>query len=237
MDSKQKKKITIIVVVVAVILIAIITIGTILGVKKMKSNDSNNNASNTSTTTVTNTYNEAIAEGRIPQNYNGIYQFKSVRQVEFSKDLTQKDIETICKNKTSKPYVNDLLNYLQIERAKLSDNQDEKFVFFNGQFNKNLNDNPKDPGSDHGTYVGNDNLAMVKTEKDEIFFISLNYADINGNIPVSDTQNKDLTKIYVMERVYSSENPNRLLFTVTYVYELIDEEIKTIPDSELNFEL
>ncbi len=236
MDSKKKKKVTIIVVVVAAILIAIITVGTILGVKKVKSNNENN-ATNTNTTTVTNTYNEAIAEGRIPQNYNGVYQFKSVRQVEFAKDLTQKDIETICINKTSKPYINDLLNYLQMEREKLNNEQDEKYVFFNGQFNKNLNDNPKDSGSDHGTYVGNDNLSMVKTDKNEIFFISLNYADINGNIPVNDSQNKDLTKVYVMERVYSKENPNRLLFTVTYIYEMIDEEIKTIPDSELDFEL
>ncbi len=237
MDSKKKKKVAIISIIVAVILIAILITGIVLGVKKHDDDLRKQElASQMSTITQTNTYNEAIAKKEISQNYNGVYTFKSVKQLEFAKELTKKDIESICINKTSKPYVNDLLNYLQNEREKLRDNQDEKLVFFNGQYNKNINDNPFDKDSDRGLYVGNDDLSMVTAQK-STFFISLNYADINNNIPVSDKQNIDKTKIYLMEKVYSKENPNRLLFTITYVYEIVDEEIKQIPDNELNFDI
>lgn len=235
MDSKKKKKVVISVVCITVILIAAIITGTVLGVRKMNADrNANQNANNMSTVTDTNTYNTAIAEGQIPANYNGIYKFKAVSQIDFSKELTKADIEKICINKTSKPYTNDLVNAMQDERAKIRDEYDEKLVFFNGLFNKNYKNNPGHEGSDHGTYVGNDDLSMVTT-KNTTFFISLNYADINNNIPVADKQNKDKTKVYVIEKVYSKENPSRLLFNITYIYELIPEEIKTIPDSELDF--
>ncbi len=239
MDSKKKKKVIVISVIVALILIAIIIVGVILGVQKRdENNQGSQNGSNMSTTTVTNTYNEAIAKKEITQSYNGVYAYKSINRVEFAKDLTQKDIEKICINKTSKPYVNDLLSYLDNERKNIKDKFNEKLVLFSGQFNKNINDNPFDKNSDKGLYYGNDNLAMVTTDK-TIFFISLNYSDINNTIPIKDSLNQEQRKIYVMEKVYSNsiDNPNRLLFTVTYVYELIDEEIKTIPDSELDFDI
>lgn len=231
MDSKKKKKITISVV-ISILLVAVIAIGIFFGVKKINENKNSQNASNMSTTTQTNTYNEAIAKKQITQNYNGVYVYKSTYRVDPAKDLTQKDFEKVCINITSKPYVNDLISYLDTERKKVKTDSQEKLVFYNGLFNRNINDNPKDENSDRGDFYGNDNLALVEAQNG-VFFISLNYADISNNIPVSDKQNKDKTKVYVIENVYSKENPKRVLFTVTYIYEMVDEEIKTIPDSEL----
>lgn len=243
MDSKKKKKVIVVSIILAILLLAATIIGIVLGIRAHNNKgQTENNASNMGTTTETNTYNEAIAKNKVPQNYDGVYVYKSISRIEFSKELTEKDIEKICINKTSKPYINDLLTYLNTERIKIRDDQKEKLVFSSnnnyGSYCKNINDNPLDPNSDYGSYVGDDNLARITTEK-TILFISLNYSDINNNIPVKDSQNKDQRKIYVMENIYSNsiDNPNRLLFTVTYVYELIDEEIKTIPDSELDFDI
>ncbi len=238
MDSKKKKKIIIISVCVSVVAIIAIVLGTVFGVRAANSNKPDSNSgTNVNTVIDSNTYNEAIATKQVPQDFNGVYQFKNVRDIRFAEELTASDIEKLCINMTSMPDINNLKNLLQTNKEKARDKQNEKLVFFNGLYSKNLNNNPKDKGSDKGIYFGDSNLAIVETDKNITFFISQNYADIENNVPVSDKLNANKTKIYVMENVYSEVNKSRLLFTVTYIYELMDEEIKPIPDNELKFEI
>jgi flagellar basal body-associated protein FliL len=244
MESKKKKKIILSICIAAMVAIIAI-VGIIFGVQNFgKKNSDSQNASNTSTITstitLTNTYNEAIAEGRIPQNYNGSYKYLRIASIEFnfseySAEEQEKYIKKICENKGVRD-VNGLINLLSQERA--SETEDEILVFLDGNYTKCKGEN-KIP-VETGSYVGDDNLAqitIINPDSEGYFFISLNYkvpaSAISPEASLTDSSN-DGTKIYVFKNFVSKDNPDRILFTVTYTYQMIENN-PTIPDNELDF--
>lgn len=227
MDSKKKKKI-VVSSIISVVIIAIIVVGSLVAYHFLRPNATTDlpSVEQTGTITQTNTYNEDIATKKIPTDYEGLFKFVSVRNIVFNTS-DQKQIEQFCRSKTSSSDIQSLINYYDKERARLRDNQGERLFFLGGQFTRTLNNNPLSTGSEDGLYYGNADLAMVITSDGREFFISKNYADIQNTISVANTQNKDLTKIYVMERVYGESNKKQVLYTVTYIYELMQEDVKT----------
>ena len=55
--------------------------------------------------------------------------------------------------------------------------------------------------------------------------------------PTVDDTNPMRNHIYVYRKVYSNNDPNLVLFTVTYIYEMVEYDSPVIPDSNLGFDL
>ncbi len=242
MESKKKKKI-ILSVCIAALVVVIAAVGIFFGVRNLnKKNTNKQSATNTniSTSIITNTYNEAIADGKIPQNYNGYYKYLRIASIEFNFNEfpatdQQQFIKTICENKGVED-VNGLLNYLNLERK--TEDGDSIMNFNGGRYTKFSPS--KDKIIEYGEYVGDDNLSQIKLirpDPEAYFFISLNYKIPSNAIAPNATDSNlenDGKILYVFKNFRSKSNPKRILFTVAYAYELFENK-PTIPDNELDF--
>lgn len=234
MDSKKnKKKIWILSIVTFVLIAAIITVGVIFGVQKKSNNKNGLTAENVS---MTNTINEAIALGKVSKNYDGRYYFSGVRSVSFNKNLTEEQITTICKNIGGKNK-NDLIYYLYQEKVNELNGTKEILTFTStdnyGKFTK------QGTSLSVGSYVGDENLTLITLlGSNEQIFVSLNYNEVNNAFTINNTTNTSIgTKLYLFKKVYSANNPNLLLFEITYEYTKQANTIPPIPDSDLGFKL
>lgn len=246
MEAKKKKKI-IIIVCVAILVVAVAIIGIVFGLRRNNNENPSQNASNvnTTTTTITNTYNEAIAKEEIPPNYNGFYKYSHVASIDFHFDDYPANeashyIQTICDNKGVRD-VNGLINLLNQEQLKETNNATDVLIFENGIYTKNkvskdTYGNDKYFPIETGNFVGDDNLAVVRINGENSFFMSLNYLSSTNAIIVSrdDVINDNYTKLYIYETVVSKNDPTLELFTITYVYDMFIPDY-SIPDQNLDF--
>ena len=246
MEAKKKKKIVAIVCAI-ILVIAIAIVGIIFSVRKNNGNKSSQNVSNVNTensTTITNTYNEAIAKEQIPANYSGRYKYSHVASIDFHFDDYPVEeanyyIQKICENKGVRD-VNGLINLLNKEQLEKTNNGTDVLVFQDGIYTKNVvgkdsYGNEKYFPTENGTYVGDDNLAVVRVDGKNKFFMSLNYKISSDAITaVVDVSENNGTKLYVYETIVSSNDPTLELFTVTYVYDMFIPDY-SIPDENLDF--
>ena len=252
MDSK-KKKITILSSIAAIIIVAVI-IGVIFGVTMIKNRKPDEPPIVDAQTTYS-SYTQAITEGWIPKNYKGAYKFSRISGVEFNMKrddysdaqnkykLSQDDVfafyaENNLKNK------NDLMLMLYDRKYNEVKNNDEHLIFNTSSkytrsyFNVNYGDVPQTTNDMLGSFVGDDELAMVTLKNGDVFFISFKYSsfafDAEGNLSYGGEKTIDYTKLYVTKNVYSKVNKNLLLFTVTYEYELCNISSQ-LPDGNFKF--
>ena len=232
-SKKNKKKIWILSIVTFVLIAVIITVGVIFGVQKKDKNKNSLPAENVS---ITNTINEAIALGLVSKNYDGRYEFSGVRSVTFNKELTENQIETICKNIGGKNK-NDLIYYLYQDKINELNGSKEILTFTSsenyGKFTR------QGTSLSVGSYVGDENLTLITLlGSNEQIFVSLNYNEVNNAFTINNsTINSVGTKLYLFKKVYSTNNPNLLLFEITYEYTKQVSTIPAIPDSDLGFKL
>lgn len=234
MDSKKnKKKIWILSITTFVLIAAIVTVGVILGAQKKSKQNTNPPAENV---TYTNTINKAIALGEVSKNYDGKYEFSGVRSVKFNKDLTENQIKTICKN-IGGVNKNDLIYYLYQEKINELNGRKEILTFKStsnfGKFTRF--------GSELGvgSYVGNEDLSLITMlGTNEQIFVSLNYNEVNNAYTVNSNESSNIgTKLYLFKKVYSKNNPNLMLFEITYEYTKQANTEPIIPDADLDFNL
>lgn len=253
MESKKKKKIILIISLVSVFLIAAV-IGTLFVVKKINGKSNNNQpATNVSTSIEEKLFEaeKAIIQEKVSANYVGNYKFKSICSLEYHKDLTHAQ-----KVKLAEQYGTRDPNGL----LKLLENKKKQEVKLNGEilvFKTAYDDNGKQLGLftrstkdtiQKGSFVGNDDLSEVKITKENrtvltgknIITFEISKTCINQEIissPTADDTNPMRNHIYVYRKVYSKNDPNLVLFTVTYIYEMVEYDSPVIPDSSLPFDI
>lgn len=236
MDSKLRKKISIILC-VAVVVIAIAATGIFFGVRSIQNR--HNLASNTSSVQLspeilTNSANEAIARGKVSKNFDGDYIFYRLGYIEFLEDK-----DKICAQMGVED-PNGLFDYM----SNLANEQDEtgggisgKTTRFAGKTisledgNYTVNRN-KYLTSEAGTYVGDDNLSvLIDTEGNATnTYISLHYLNktcTESSEKYQSTGNPQLINLYVIKTV--SNKYNTPLFTVTYIFKL---QVPELPDMD-----
>ena len=237
MEPKKKKKLAFIISSICLVLI-LATAGIVFAVVKNKDKKSDNNpATNVSVSLPEKKRIEAeiaIIERKIPTNYNGTYQFSHISGVEFNADLTDSQILQIYKSK----HVTDKNAFIyRLTEAQLSKiaSRKEALVFQDGNFTR-VQSNPSKLES--GLYYGNDDLAEVTMWKsEEKFKISLTcYSEDELSASQTSDNNQNRTKLFVYVETFDKEGLH-LLFTTTYVYELMEIEEKIIPDENLDFDL
>ena len=236
MDSKKnKKKIWILSIVTVVLIAVIVTVGVIFGSQKKNSKNNGNSAENMS---YTNIINEAIALGKVSKNYNGTYEFSGVRSVTFNKNLTADQITKICQSdEIGGKSINDLIYCLYQNKINELNGRKEILKFSNndgyGKFTR------FGTSLDFGTYVGDENLTLITTlGTNEQIFVSLNYNEINNAYTVNNKESSSIgTKLYLFKKVYSNNNPNLVLFEITYEYTKQISNPSVIPDADLNYNL
>lgn len=197
---------------------------------------------------ITNSYNESILEKVLSTtNYSGRYKLATIQSVEFnlfSKDnvngLTEENILSLYQNCGVKDS-NGFNKYLLERRLSKGDQiRINSKITSNGdsaEYGIFVTSSSTDAYSACvGNLYGDENLAVVLFEDkdnfdDEFFirnkvesslFISLKYGkNIEAAIVADGTSNDSANTIYVFENVYSQNNKNLRLFTVTYAYKLI----------------
>lgn len=243
MESKKKKKLILIVSLVTIFLITGI-IGTFFVVKKI------NNKSNTSTpaTNVSTSIDDKlfqatvdIMEGKVPQNYNGNYKFSYVCSITFNEKLTSEQIKEIVKQQKTND-VNGLLKVLENKKTNEVKNTNEVIVLKNGVFTRSSTET-----IEKGEYVGNDDLSEVRIYKvdekllSEAIVFEMSKTCITEEMITSSTNDSSSNplrdRIYIYKDFCSNQDPNLVLFTVTYVYEMLEDTTLSIPNSNLGYEI
>lgn len=230
MISKKEKK-AIFISLISLTLVAIISITAIIFIRKNKAK--NNSPANNANQVSSNLSNLAIAEQRIPPNYNGVYQFNTIKSIEFDSKLTKQEIQALYNNKniTDK---NELFDLLKQEKIDARDNNGELLVLQNGNINKTIGDNKnRVPIKDSaGKYIGDDNLSLIVINStNEKLYMSLNYTTKTDAISVSYNSKSNGAKLYIFKQICSKYDPSLVLINVTYEYNLyvteneIDEKL------------
>lgn len=234
MDAKKNKKKILITSIISIVLIAIIiTVGVIFGV--LKKEDSKNSTP-TSNVNQSNIISEAIALGLVSKNYDGEYEFSGVRNVKFNSDLTEEQIQSIYKLAGGKNR-NDFIYYLHKEKINELNGNKEILKFEStenyGKFTKIGNTYAV------GNYVGDESLTLITLfGSNEQIFVSLKYTELTSSSLSDNSQNNQIgTKLYLFKKVYSSTNPDQLLFEITYEYTKLVNTSPVIPDEDINFKL
>lgn len=245
MVSKKKKKI-ILFSLISILLIAVILISAVFVVKKNKNKNKNNSATPpaTSQMTDTNLSNMAIADGKVSLNYQGSYIFNTIKTIEFSDELKEDPYKLgILFSNEGVKNENELFDKLKKDKVNaaktgelivISVSENENTGKLVGNINKTVNNIPVSGSA--GTFVGDDNLSLVRlTNSDDYYYISLHYKSKDDAIAVSDkTASVDGTKLYVYERLFSKKDPDRVLVNIVYEYnlyvvdEIIDKDIYEI---------
>lgn len=221
MVSKKKKRI-ILISIISLVLVVAIVIGSIFLIKKDKADEPNTPSAEqvTDTTIQSNTSNKDIAEGNIPQNYNGTYKFSSLSLV-WNENLNYQEKQALLSNKGVGDFnaLNDMMKQTEIDNFEKNN---ELLVLQNGNINKTTGkDNPTPIKESAGKYVGNDNLAKVTSiDSNEIYYISLKYDSFNEATLANKESKTDGSVLYLFKKIYSKYDPEVLLLTVTYKYEL-----------------
>lgn len=239
MESKKKKKLTIILT-ACLLIVAIATIGIFYVVdfnKKGSRGKGGLKADYISSELDTNIFNEAIADGKVSNSYYGTYEYSTIKNICFNNKLTEADIETICRNKGTTD-VNGLIKYLNDKIYDDLKNAKESIVFsVDGRYSKVRNGF----ATEIGQYIGDDNLSLISLlntrNEQKYYLMSLNYAERDSALKVNKNKIKNNgLSLYLFEDFYSKENPSLILFTVTYEYNYIPaDEVTTYPDSMLDF--
>lgn len=204
MDSKKKKGI-IWGTTISIIVVAILVVSIIIGVRVSQKKSTEPQPAGT--VTISNSYNEAIATKKVSQNFNGTYEFVGLKGIDYSKYNPSNDVD-----------LNSIIHDQLTKKKDALNNDFEKLVFFNGNYQKIMNRSESDPLSESGKYYGNDDLSVVITENGS-FFISLNYSDTSNAINISENYNPNQTHIFVIETMCDAEgNP---VCDITFIYELV----------------
>lgn len=254
MEAKKKKKI-ILIVLIAVLVAVIATVGIILGVKNSKNKQRKSiDASNSSfyTSIITNSQNEAIFENLVSKDYDGTYQYSHIASIEFNLNDYSEYYQELYKTKIYKQFgANDFVEFVNaLHQNKEKNKNAEKLEFHQsedingnqyGSYTRSINNSCYQSGR----YFGDNNLSKVVLNSEDSdtelsFYISLNYKVPEGAIKthtseLASTSNQKTT-IYILKNFVSKSNPDRIFFTVTYAYELVDFE-SIIPDSEFDIDI
>ncbi len=241
--NKSKKKTILIIVMVAIIAISAVIAGLIIA-KNFKKNKSDNSPATNVSDTIENRLlkaNQAIIDGRIPYNYNGEYKFKYVSSITFNEKLTLQQIKDIAEAQGTRD-PNGLATIIERKKKREVQNSNEIIKFYgDGVYQRSTNS-----VIERGEFVGNDDLAEVRVYKignkqlNTPIKFEMSKTCIKGeqiSEPTSDKLNPLKTHIYLYKNYCSEQDPNLVLFTITYVYELLPDTTLEIPNSKLDVTL
>ena len=247
MESKQKKKIAIIVSIVSLVLVCAI-VGTIfifnaINNKKNKNGDSASNV--THSTEIDRKLFEAhkaILNDQVSADYTGTYSFKTVSSIIFNSELTAEQITTICTMQGTADPNGLQKKFLDAKRADVANNEELITLTTKQGYGSYSKTHNGDTVVEFGKYFGNNDLSEIRLYDDltgqyiaeyDMSLTHIKEANINASSS-SDNENNNL--LYIYKKVYSSSNEKLVLFTITYVYELMPPA-PPISDSDLNFNI
>lgn len=236
MEGKKKLKRILIPIIVVVLVATAITSFFVIRNKKKDAPSIDNPASN-----VLNT-NERLdldifnswTNLEYSSNYNGNYKYSSVLAINFNPELTEEQVLYLCGSNDYNGFV------YQINLEKTRKTKRETISIVDGQYSRSV----KYFGvQEVGYFYGNDNRSYLYVE------------DLSGNLitrqdgqdylyEISNTgynlfpagytgSNSSKTQLYITEHIFSTKNPSLELYSVTYIYEMIDVPQNTIPNSNL----
>ena len=152
------------------------------------------------------------------RKYDGVYEFKLVNTITFSKDISNQKIESIYNNYG-------VLNAQDLKFAifeqKQSEFNDTLIVLNNGNYTKNKNNIP----IEHGLYFGNEDYSEIRIkindEYTSVYSISLTgqtVETLKQTLYINNSINSTGQKLYFFEKYY--DEFNKYIFTVSYIFEL-----------------
>lgn len=253
MEAKKKK--ILIIVLIAVLVAVIATIGIVFAVKNInnKKGNVNNNTSNSNfyTSILTNVDNEAILEQLVSKDYDGTYKYSHIASLEFNLQEYSEEKQEAYKANIYKQFdannIDEFFNVLNQNKLKYKDSETLEFhlsQFSNGKEYGSYTRSFNNKSTQTGFYYGDKNLTKVilnneSSEKISSFYISTTYTVPSSAIKPQANQtslnSNDGTYIYIFKNFVSKSNPDRIFFTVTYAYKLVEFE-KTIPSDELEID-
>ena len=241
MESKKKKKVILTISLISIFLICAV-IGTFLIMKNINKDKGNSNSPATNVSSTDKRLLNAtidIIEQKVSQNYNGNYKFKTVGAITFNENLKAEQIEYICEQKFKTTDINGILYSLNKDKKSEANTNEEKIVLKNGRYTKSHNGTKV---VEKGRYFGNDDLSEISLLTNNGYepTYEMSLTCIKGELissTITDDSNPDRTKLYLYRKVYSSSDDKLLLFTITYVYEMLEDTTNIIPDSKLDFEI
>lgn len=242
MEQKKKKKIAWIVSIISLVLI-IATASILFAVLKNKKNSpSGNNASQMTSQSPADILLEAekaMIAGKVSQNYKGNYVFSHVSQVYFNPQYTPYQIEDFVFDKYGVFDKNGLIHEMtNIELEKIK-GKNEVVVLRTGKRNDGTRvgiytkSHNKTQVVESGEYFGNDNLSEITTTDGKKYQMSLTSQSntFTESTPTIGT-NSSKAKLYLFKNFYN-EHGNNLLFTITLVYNLIEQK----PEFDFDFDV
>ena len=173
--------------------------------------------------------------------YNGNYKFSSILSINFNPELTEEQVTKVYKNVAGANDRNGFMKHLY--DAKKKDTRFEVISIVDGQFTRCDKFTYSYRVKQSGYFYGNTNRSYLyidngagttQTRNDGAGYMYEISQSGYGLLSNTNFGNSSLNvKLYITEHFYSSVNPKTELYSITYIYEMIDVPQNSIPNSEI----
>lgn len=245
MEGNKTKLKRILIPIIAVILVVSLTAGFFI----IKNNASSKSPANeNSATNVADSSNlierdifNAWTDEKYSVDYNGNYKFSSILSVNFNPALTDEQISMVYKNVGNTYDRNGFMKYVYSTKKKAT--RFEVISLVDGQFTQSDVYNYSSVVKSSGYFYGNLNRSYLYIDNGTgtaisrndgagyIYEISQTGYGLTSNVSFENLNSN--TKLFVTEHFYSSKTPKTELYSVTYIYEMIEVPQNSIPNSDI----
>ena len=244
MEGNKTKLKRILIPIIAVILVVSLTAGFFI----IKNNASSKTTNENTATNVADSSNlierdifNSWTDEKYSVDYNGNYKFSSILSVNFNPSLTDEQINMVYQNVGNTCDRNGFMKYILTTKKKST--KFEVISLVDGQFTQSdvytYSSSVKASGYFYGNlnrsylYIDNGTGSAI-TRNDGagyIYEISQTGYGLASNVSLEGSNYK--TRLYITEHFYSSKTPSTELYSVTYIYEMIEVPQNSIPNSDI----
>ena len=244
MEGNKTKLKRILIPIIAVILVISLTAGFFIIKNNASSKTSNENeATNVADRSIIierDIFNSWTDE-KYSVDYNGDYKFSSIHSINFNPSLTDEQINMIYKNVGDTSDRNGFMKYILSTKKKAT--RFEVISIVDGQFTQSdvytyssvVKSSGYFYGNTHRSYLYIDNGTGTAISRNDgagyLYEISQTGYGLSANVSLENSNAK--TKLYITEHFYSSKTTKTELYSVTYIYEMIEVPQNTIPNSDI----
>ena len=244
MEGNKTKLKRILIPIIAVILVISLTAGFFIIKNNASSKTSNENeATNVADRSIIierDIFNSWTDE-KYSVDYNGDYKFSSIHSINFNQSLTDEQINMIYKNVGDTSDRNGFMKYILSTKKKAT--RFEVISIVDGQFTQSdvytyssvVKTSGYFYGNTHRSYLYIDNGTGTAISRNDgagyLYEISQTGYGLSSNVSLENSNAK--TKLYITEHFYSSKTQKTELYSVTYIYEIIEVPQNTIPNSDI----
>lgn len=174
-------------------------------------------------------------------DFNGDYKFSAIHSINFNPSLTDEQINMVYKNIGNTSDRNGFMKYILSAKKKAT--RFEVISIVDGQFTQsdvyNYSSSVKSTGyffgNTHRSYLYIDNGTGTAITRNDgagyMYEISQTGFGLSSNVSLENSN--ETTKLYITEHFYSSKTTKTELYSVTYIYEMIEVPQNKIPNSDI----